>query len=278
MQDYRELSKQRYLQQKQKENDDKDAFEKNQIAIKTKHEQDFETFYECLEKWDAIHPSSITDIEVIYSLFSIVLPLAKQLGLFFHIEKRIVGLVESLNDTLKTQTLSIEEVRPFYEIMNSMISEAELDIPIEIMDTQRDEEIANEIANELLINELIDLDLFENENIEQNVEAIDTIINRINNMEMDEKYEDEVEQNVEAIDTIINRINNMEMDEKYEDEVDEKKEENIDDDKPICSYTSRKGLTLTKLKDIARLSSLPLHGNKEDLCKRLAKYNLVRIV
>ena len=269
MQDYRELSRQRYLQQKQKENDDKDAFEKAQITIKKKYEQDSETFYECLEKWDAIHPSSISDIEVIYSLFSIVLPLAKQLGLFFHIEKRIVSLVESLNDTLKTQTLSIEEVRPFYEIMNNMISEAELDIPIEIMDTQRDEEIANEIANELLISELIDLDLFENENIEE----IDTIINRINNIEMDEKYDE----NVEEIDTIINRINNMEMDEKYEDEVDEKKEEN-GDEKPICSYTSRKGLTLTQLKDIARLRSLPLSGNKEELCKRLAKYNLVRIV
>jgi hypothetical protein len=70
------------------------------------------------------------------------------------------------------------------------------------------------------------------------------------------------------------------FEEKFEEEKfeEEKFEEEKVEEKPICSFTSRKGLTIPELKKIAKQYSLSLSGNKEDLCKRLAELDLVRII
>jgi hypothetical protein len=206
MQDYREVSKRRYYAQKEFE-----------AKVKEEIEKEMKEFYEMLEKWDSIQPTSIDALEAIYSLFSIVLPIAKKIDLFFHIEKRVVALVESLNDILKNQRLSIDKVRPFFNVMNCIITESGLDIPIEVMDTEKDEEFASRLLEEEVL--------------------------------------------------------------LYEENVEEKVEENVvETEKPICSFTSRKGLTIPELKKIAKNHSLSLSGNKEDLCKRLAEHDLVRII
>lgn len=213
MQDYREVSKRRYYAQKEFDAKVKEEIERQRV----KDEEEMKEFYEMLEKWDSIPPTSIESLEAIYSLFSIVLPIARKIDLFFHIEKRVVALVESLNDILKNQRLSIDTVRPFFDVMNCMITESGLDIPIEVMDTEKDAEFASRLLEEEVL-------LFE------------------------EKFE--------------------------EDKVEEEKFE----EKPICSFTSRKGLTIPELKKIAKQYSLSLSGNKEDLCKRLAELDLVRII
>lgn len=213
MQDYREVSKRRYYAQKEFDAKVKEEIERQRV----KDEEEMKEFYEMLEKWDSIPPTSIESLEAIYSLFSIVLPIARKIDLFFHIEKRVVALVESLNDILKNQRLSIDTVRPFFDVMNCMITESGLDIPIEVMDTEKDAEFASRLLEEEVL-------LFE------------------------EKFEEQ----------------------KFE-------EENFEE-KPICSFTSRKGLTIPELKKIAKQYSLSLSGNKEDLCKRLAELDLVRII
>jgi hypothetical protein len=210
MQDYREVSKRRYYAQKEFE-----------AKVKEEIEKEMKEFYEMLEKWDSIQPTSIDALEAIYSLFSIVLPIAKKIDLFFHIEKRVVALVESLNDILKNQRLSIDTVRPFFNVMNCIITESGLDIPIEVMDTEKDEEFASRLLEEEVL-----------------------------------LYEENVEANVEE-----NVVENV-----------------VETEKPICSFTSRKGLTIPELKKIAKNHSLSLSGNKEDLCKRLADHDLVRII
>jgi hypothetical protein len=218
MQDYREVSKRRYYAQKEFDAKVKEEIERQRV----KDEEEMKEFYEMLEKWDSIPPTSIESLEAIYSLFSIVLPIARKIDLFFHIEKRVVALVESLNDILKNQRLSIDKVRPFFDVMNCMITESGLDIPIEVMDTEKDAEFASRLLEEEVL-------LFE------------------------EKFEEE----------------------KFEEE---KFEEEKVEEKPICSFTSRKGLTIPELKKIAKQYSLSLSGNKEDLCKRLAELDLVRII
>ena len=223
MQDYREVSKRRYYAQKEFDAKVKEEIERQRM----KDEEEMKEFYEMLEKWDSIPPTSIESLEAIYSLFSIVLPIARKIDLFFHIEKRVVALVESLNDILKNQRLSIDKVRPFFDVMNCMITESGLDIPIEVMDTEKDAEFASRLLEEEVL-------LFE-EKVEE------------------EKFEEE----------------------KFEEE---KFEEEKVEEKPICSFTSRKGLTIPELKKIAKQYSLSLSGNKEDLCKRLAELDLVRII
>jgi hypothetical protein len=209
MQDYREISKRRYYAQKEFDAKVKEEIERQRM----KDEEEMKEFYEMLEKWDSIPPTSIESLEAIYSLFSIVLPIAKKIDLFFHIEKRVVALVESLNDILKNQRLSIDTVRPFFDVMNCMITESGLDIPIEVMDTEKDDEFASRLLEEEVL-------LFDEEE-----ELIET-----------------------------------------------------QTEKPICSFTSRKGLTIPELKKIAKQHSLSLSGNKEELCKRLADLDLVRII
>lgn len=209
MQDYREISKRRYYAQKEFDAKVKEEIERQRM----KDEEEMKEFYEMLEKWDSIPPTSIESLEAIYSLFSIVLPIAKKIDLFFHIEKRVVALVESLNDILKNQRLSIDTVRPFFDVMNCMITESGLDIPIEVMDTEKDAEFASRLLEEEVL-------LFDEEE-----ELIET-----------------------------------------------------QTEKPICSFTSRKGLTIPELKKIAKQHSLSLSGNKEELCKRLADLDLVRII
>lgn len=209
MQDYREISKRRYYAQKEFDAKVKEEIERQRM----KDEEEMKEFYEMLEKWDSIPPTSIESLEAIYSLFSIVLPIAKKIDLFFHIEKRVVALVESLNDILKNQRLSIHTVRPFFDVMNCMITESGLDIPIEVMDTEKDAEFASRLLEEEVL-------LFDEEE-----ELIET-----------------------------------------------------QTEKPICSFTSRKGLTIPELKKIAKQHSLSLSGNKEELCKRLADLDLVRII
>jgi hypothetical protein len=226
MQDYREVSKRRYYAQKEFE-----------AKVKEEIEKEMKEFYEMLEKWDSIQPTSIDALEAIYSLFSIVLPIAKKIDLFFHIEKRVVSLVESLNDILKNQRLSIDKVRPFFNVMNCIITESGLDIPIEVMDTEKDEEFASRLLEEEVL-------LYE-ANVEENVEA-----------NVEENVEENVVENVEE-----NVVENV-----------------VETEKPICSFTSRKGLTIPELKKIAKNHSLSLSGNKEDLCKRLAEHDLVRII
>jgi len=191
MESYREQSKKRYIAHKELE----DLKEEE----KKRTERELSDFYELLEKWDNIKTRSIEDVEAIYSLFSMAFLIAKKHDLFFHIEKRVIGLVESLNDIFTNKKLSSQEIRPFFEIMNLMIGESGLEIPIEIMDTEKDEEIANQLLTE-----------------------------------------------------------------EYQ--------------KPICSFTSKVGLKLTELKDIARLHNLQVSGKKEDLCRRLYEYDLVRIL
>ena len=110
-----------------------------------------------------------------------------------------------------------------------MITESGLDIPIEVMDTEKDEEFASRLLEEEVL-------LYE-ENVE-------------------EKVEENVEENV-----VENVVDNV-----------------VETEKPICSFTSRKGLTIPELKKIAKNHSLSLSGNKEDLCKRLAEHDLVRII
>jgi hypothetical protein len=222
MQDYREVSKRRYYAQKEFDARVKEEIERQNAIQRLKEEEEMKEFYEMLEKWDSIPPVSIESLEAIYSLFSIVLPVAKKIDLFFHIEKRVIALVESLNDILKNQRLSIDEVRPFFDIMNCMITESGLDIPIEVMDTEKDAEFASRLLEEEVL-----------------------------------LYEENTE-------------------EKHEERVEERIDERLD--KPICSFTSRKGLTIPELKKIAKQHSLPLSGNKEDLCKRLAEQDLVQII
>lgn len=212
MQDYREVSKRRYYAQKEFDAKVKEEIERQRV----KDEEEMKEFYEMLEKWDSIPPTSIESLEAIYSLFSIVLPIARKIDLFFHIEKRVVALVESLNDILKNQRLSIDTVRPFFDVMNCMITESGLDIPIEVMDTEKDAEFASRLLEEEVL--------------------------------------------------------------LFEEKVEEKFEEEKVEEKPICSFTSRKGLTIPELKKIAKQYSLSLSGNKEDLCKRLAELDLVRII
>jgi len=187
--DYREISRRRYMAQKELKDEMQQKEQEN--------ERELSHMYELLEKWDNIGSRSIDDIESIYSLFSALLPLTKKHDLFFYIEKRVIGLVESLNDVFTNRTLSSHEIRPFFEIMNCMIKESELDIPIEIMDTEKDEEIALQLA---------------------------------------------------------------------------------EDSKPVCSFTSKIGLKMTELKDLARMHNLQVSGKKEDLCRRLAGHNLVQIL
>lgn len=264
-QSYQDAARERYsrhvlAQEKEREKREKEESEKREKEEKIERDHSF--IYEKFEEWDqcvtemkkkdVLHIFDILDLHLLYSMVDEESPWMKlmdQYDRMDELQERVVSLVHFLNEVFnenrgKERKEDREQIREIYSIMKEMIEKTGSDIPIEMMDTERDEEISRQLQEQ------------------EDQEMIRMMQERMPGM--------------------IGMPSVVPRHEEYYPIQEEKKEEMNDippPELPIVSLTStRVGLRLPTLKALAKSHGLSCSGTKRELAIMLESKRLVRIV
>ena len=145
MEEYREKARLRYENEINKIKEE----EENKKEIESDHAK----IYEELEKWDEISESLENMTTKLALLLSILteefiekLEKYERLG---EIQERVVRLVEKINEACKQSESSLIETNEMYAMMKEIISLTKVEIPIQIMNTDDDEEVAKRLEQDI---------------------------------------------------------------------------------------------------------------------------------
>jgi len=253
MEDYREQARRRYLEARQKQDEilQEETKKKMEEEMRRKELEEVHSYiYVKFEEWDSLVENyEEYTLQILHDIVNDdFISLLVKYDRLDELQERITRLVHLLNEQseLKNEEKKREsgEIREIYKIMKDMIERANVDIPIEMMDTSGDEDFAKKLE----IQEYSEPDYFQHFQHFQQYE------------EKDEKVEPEDE------------------DENIKEE---NKQKNENEDLPIVSFSSKKeGIRLVDMKKIAKEAGIAsiYKMSKHDLGILLESKGLVKIV
>ena len=247
MDTYRSIAQQRYQQKMEQERLERERVEEEtrekEKCLEEKNNE-LKIMYTLLREWDEammdLHQDPFLVLMLLLSKAEVAVPIMKKNDVMFHIEERTIALVHRLNDIQEKQHSTIEEVRVLQEIMKQMLQLAEVEIPIETMDTEGDLDMARQMYE---------------------ADATDAAAQVAEQL----RLEDEMR--------LLNR-----MAQPRPRIPPPRTEPPPMDHLPVCSFTKRIGLTIPELKELSRQHGLKITGSKQELCQRLEHGGWVRIV
>lgn len=240
-----------YYEREKREKKEKERQELTTLENELKKEDDHTYIYEQFDEWDSLSLSKsdqdlgdiIVTLHLYYSLLNpYLMGLLKKYDRIDELQERVVKLVHFLNELSQKNQFDLHEIREMGNVMEMMIRLSDVDIPIEMMDTTKDEELSKRLHAQL-----------NNENNENN-ENIENIEN-IKDEEVKEEEKDEVKE-----------------------EVKEEKEEAVEILPSVSLSSTRIGLRLPAMRAIAKANGIPSTGTKKELAERLSACHLVQIV
>lgn len=270
MYNYQNEARERYsrhvlAQEKERQEREKEESEKREREEKIERDHSF--IYKQLEDWDQCVEEmkkkdfEILDLHLLYSMVDTDSPWMKLLSEYDRmdeLQERVVRLVHFLNEIFEgnvtershntcDNACDNQQLREIYSMMKEIIERTGSDIPIEMMDTERDEEISRQLQEEE-----------DQEMIKMMQERMPGMIGMPSVFPRHEEY---------YPDYPIHEEKKEEMNGIPPPEV------------PIVSLTStRVGLRLPTLKALAKSHGLSCSGTKRDLALMLESKGLVRIV
>ena len=137
MEEYREKARLRYKN------------EMNKIKEEEENKKEIESDHDELVKWDEISESLENTTTKLALLLSILteefIEKLEKYDRLYEIQERVSNLVEKINDVCKKSESSLRETNEMYAIMKEIISVTKVEIPIQIMNTDDDEEVAKRL-------------------------------------------------------------------------------------------------------------------------------------
>ena len=141
MEEYREKARLRYKN------------EMNKIKEEEENKKEIESDHDELVKWDEISESLENTTTKLALLLSILteefIEKLEKYDRLDEIQERVSNLVEKINDVCKKSESSLRETNEMYAIMKEIISVTKVEIPIQIMNTDDDEEVAKRLEQEI---------------------------------------------------------------------------------------------------------------------------------
>ena len=141
MEEYREKARLRYKN------------EMNKIKEEEENKKEIESDHDELVKWDEISESLENTTTKLALLLSILteefIEKLEKYDRLYEIQERVSNLVEKINDVCKKSESSLRETNEMYAIMKEIISVTKVEIPIQIMNTDDDEEVAKRLEQEI---------------------------------------------------------------------------------------------------------------------------------
>ena len=145
MEEYREKARLRYENEMNKIKEE----EENKKEIESDHAK----IYDELVKWDEISESLENTTTKLALLLSILteefIEKLEKYDRLDEIQERVSNLVEKINDVCKKSESSLTQTNEMYAIMKEIISVTKVEIPIQIMNTDDDEEVAKRLEQEI---------------------------------------------------------------------------------------------------------------------------------
>jgi hypothetical protein len=145
MEEYREKARLRYENEINKIKEE----EETKKEIERIHSE----IYDDLEKWDEISESLENMTTKLALLLSILteefIEKLEKYDRLDEIQERVSNLVEKINDVCKKSESSLRETNEMNAIMKEIISLTKVEIPIQIMNTDDDEEVAKRLEQEI---------------------------------------------------------------------------------------------------------------------------------
>jgi hypothetical protein len=162
MDEYREMARKRYMikQQEQEEQDEenrkveeeKKRVEEEAQRYLDKQEQNKEFMIRVLEEWDTMYHSlshdTLLTLHLMCTLMEPTIPLFKEMDNMKEWETRVVQVIHELDTLQQTRRSSMEEVRELEYVIKHMITLANIEVDIKLMDTTNDELVANQLAEQ----------------------------------------------------------------------------------------------------------------------------------
>uniref|UniRef100_A0A6C0KD86 Uncharacterized protein n=1 Tax=viral metagenome TaxID=1070528 RepID=A0A6C0KD86_9ZZZZ len=154
MNEYREQARIRYEKQVEDQHLLKQKIEKDEKDNERIHSD----IYTAFDTWDhtlaEIESDTLTSLTLLLSIltpsFIDTLMATERLD---ELQQRVVALVERLNDVqnlVDRPYQDIQHINQIHLLMKTIIATSSVDIPIEVMDTEQDEEISKNLEEELL--------------------------------------------------------------------------------------------------------------------------------
>lgn len=141
MEEYREKARLRYENEMKK------------IKEEEENKKEIESYHDELVKWDEISESLENTTTKLALLLSILteefIEKLEKYDRLYEIQERVSNLVEKINDVCKKSESSLRETNEMYAIMKEIISVTKVEIPIQIMNTDDDEEVAKRLEQEI---------------------------------------------------------------------------------------------------------------------------------
>lgn len=145
MEEYREKARLRYENEINKIKEE----EETKKEIERIHNE----IYDDLKNWDEISESLENTTTKMALLLSILteefIEKLEKYDRLDEIQERVSNLVEKINDVCKKSESSLRETNEMYAIMKEIISMTKVEIPIQIMNTDDDEEVAKRLEQEI---------------------------------------------------------------------------------------------------------------------------------
>ena len=159
MDEYKEMARKRYMikQQEQDEENKKIEEEKQKVEEEAqrfldKQEQNKEYMIRVLEEWDALYQSlshdTLLTLHLMCTLMEPSIPLFKEMDNMTEWETRVTQVIHELNTLQETRRSNMEEVRELEYVIKHMITLANIEVDIKLMDTTDDELVANQLAEQ----------------------------------------------------------------------------------------------------------------------------------
>lgn len=278
---YREEAHLKYEKYKQKIEDD-EKMVKEELEKKNLIDSQHSYIYDVLQEWDKIVENLyIEPISTLTLLSDIILYKYKDFLLFLEkynrfeeLQERVIKLVHSLNERQEQTKSSIKEINEIYIIMKEIIDITKVDISIEIMNTEKDEEISRQL----------DLEFKNDYSNYSNYSTLSTpkLNNDYNNYlttynKIVEDYRRKHKKYEKKEDLSKIDISSMDVDDiKNIEEI--KIGGNIKNIPSVCISSNSCGLKLVDMKELAKSNGISTSGTKKDLAKKLEEKGLVRVI
>lgn len=157
----REIARKRYEEKQKKEDEERVKVlekETEREIDKEINEANHSYLYKQFDEWDRLNDEYYDDpIVTLHLYYSITMnprfmKLLKDYNRLDELQERVVKLVHFLNDRDLSSRFNLYEIREMADIMEKIIVIAEVDIPIEVMDTSDDEHLSKKLHDELNFN------------------------------------------------------------------------------------------------------------------------------
>lgn len=169
-----------YYEQERREKKEREREELKKLENEIKKEEDHSYIYRQFDEWDKLNCEQEEPIVTLHLYYSILDPylmsLLKEYDRMDELQQRVVKLVHFLNDlSLRdSNRFNLDEIREMAKIMDMIIRLSDIDISIEMMDTEHDEELSKtlhyDLNHEVYEQKIENVVEEKDENIEENVE------------------------------------------------------------------------------------------------------------